>query len=109
MKLWYLSKLLKGIKLSSSTKMFTEDQHAVKVLTQKGICGTVLTVQYLLSGEHKNYDHVLTSNSTILSTFQVNNLHVTMHNMLSGGNQTDGNTLETFLTPYQYSTLPLTH
>ena len=27
--------------------------------------------------------------------------------MLSGGNQTDGNTLERFLTPYQYSTLPL--
>ena len=26
--------------------------------------------------------------------------------MLSGGNQTDGNTLERFLTPYQYSTLP---
>ena len=27
--------------------------------------------------------------------------------MLSGGNQTDGNTLERFLTPYQYSRLPL--
>ena len=27
-------------------------------------CGTVLTVQYLPSGKHKNYDHVLTSNST---------------------------------------------
>ena len=27
--------------------------------------------------------------------------------MFSGGNQTDGNTLERFLTPYQYSTLPL--
>ena len=27
--------------------------------------------------------------------------------MLSGGNQTDGNTLERFLTPYQNSTLPL--
>ena len=39
-----------------------------QVLTQKGIyihvCGTVLTVQYLPSGEHKNYDYVLTSNST---------------------------------------------
>ena len=33
-------------------------------VTQKGICGTVLTVQYLLSGKHKNYDRVLTSNST---------------------------------------------
>ena len=31
---------------------------------KKGICGTVLTVQYLLSGKHKNYDHVLTSNFT---------------------------------------------
>ena len=27
--------------------------------------------------------------------------------MLSGGNQTDGNILERFLTPYQYSILPL--
>ena len=27
--------------------------------------------------------------------------------MLSGGNQTDGNTLKRFLTPYQYSRLPL--
>ena len=27
--------------------------------------------------------------------------------MLSGVNKTDGNTLERFLTPYQYSTLPL--
>ena len=34
------------------------------VQTQKGICGTVLTVQFLLTGEHKKYDHVLTSNST---------------------------------------------
>ena len=42
----------------------TENQHAVKVLTQKGICGTVSTVQYLPSGDHKNYDHFLTSNST---------------------------------------------
>ena len=45
-------------------KDVTENQRAVKVLTQKGICGTVLTVQYLPSGEHKNYDHDLTSNST---------------------------------------------
>ena len=60
-------------------KNVTDNQHAVKVLTQKGICGTVLTVQYLPSGEHNNYDHVLTSNSSILSTFQVNNFHVTMH------------------------------
>ena len=36
----------------------------IKVQTQKGICGTVLPAQYLPSGEHKNYDHVLTSNST---------------------------------------------
>ena len=28
--------------------------------------------------------------------------------MLSGGNRTDGNTLEKFLNPYQYSRLPLT-
>ena len=28
--------------------------------------------------------------------------------MLSGGNQTDGNSLERFPTPYQYSRLPLT-
>ena len=44
--------------------MLQKNEHIVKVLTQKGICGTVLTVQYLPSGEHKNYDHVLTSNST---------------------------------------------
>ena len=35
-----------------------ENQHTFKVQTQKGICGTVLTVQYLPSGEHKNYDHI---------------------------------------------------
>ena len=45
-------------------KDVTENQHTVKVQTQKGICGTVLTLQYLPSGEHKNYDHVFTSNST---------------------------------------------
>ena len=56
------------------------------------------------SGEHKNYDPVSTSNST-------NTKHISgelcIHNMLSGGNQTDGNSLERFLTPYQYSRLPL--
>ena len=48
----------------SFDKDVTENQHTVKIQTHKGICGTVLTVQFLLSGEHKNYDHVLTSNST---------------------------------------------
>ena len=42
----------------------TENQHTVKVQKQKDICGTVLTVQFLPSGKHKNYDHVLTSNSS---------------------------------------------
>ena len=50
--------------LSFDKDIVTENQYTVKVQTQKGICGTVLTVQYLPSGEHKNYDHVLTSNST---------------------------------------------
>ena len=45
-------------------KDVTKNRHAVKVLTQKGICGTVLPVQYLPSGEHKNYANVLLSNST---------------------------------------------
>ena len=58
--------------------------------SQKGICGTVLTVQYLRSGEHKNSDHVQILQ--VINTCQVNNFHVTIHNMLSGGNQTDGNT-----------------
>ena len=49
----------------------TENQHTVKVQTHKGICGIVLTVQYLPSGEHKNYDHVLIKILQILSTFQV--------------------------------------
>ena len=35
-------------------KDVTENQHTVKVKTQKGICGTALTVQYPPSGEHKN-------------------------------------------------------
>ena len=52
MKLWYLSKLLKRIKCSNSTSVI-ENQHSVKEQTQKGICGTVLTVQYLTSGEYK--------------------------------------------------------
>ena len=72
----------------------TENQHAVKILTQKGICGAILTEQYLPSGEHKNYDHFNLLILQILSTFQVNNFHVTIlciHNMLSGGNQTNGN------------------
>ena len=51
-------------------KDVTENQHAVKVLTQKGICGTVLTVQYLPSGEHKDYDHVLIQILQILSSFR---------------------------------------
>ena len=41
---WYLSKLLQRMKCSNSTKMLQRNQHAVIVLTQKGICGTVLTV-----------------------------------------------------------------
>ena len=45
-------------------KDVTENQHTVNLHTQKGICGTVLIVQYLPSGEHQNYDHVLNSNST---------------------------------------------
>ena len=45
-------------------KDVTDNQHTVKVQTQKGICGTVLTVQYLPSGEHKNNDRVLAANST---------------------------------------------
>ena len=32
---------------------------------------------------------------------------VCIHNLLFGGNQTDGNSFERFLTPYQYSRLPL--
>ena len=68
------------MKCSTLTKMFnTENQHTVKVQTQQGICGTVLIVQFLPSGKHKNYDHVLTSNSTKISTFQESNFHVTMH------------------------------
>ena len=105
-----LIQIVEKNEMLSIDKDVTENQHAVKVLTQKGICGAVLSEQYLPSGEHKNYDHVLTSNSTnILSTFQVNNFHVTMHvhNLLSDGNQTDGNTLERFRTPYQNSRLPL--
>ena len=42
-----------------------------------------------------------TRDYTVIFIFQC------IHNMLSGENQTDGNTLERFLTPYQYSTLPL--
>ena len=38
-------------------KDVAENQHTAKVQTQKGIRGTVLTVQFLPSGEHKNYDH----------------------------------------------------
>ena len=56
------SKMLK--ECNALIRQMLENQHAVKVLTQKGICGTVLTVQYLPKGEHKNYDPVLTSNST---------------------------------------------
>ena len=68
----------------SFDKDVTENQHAVKVLTQKGICGIVLMVQYLPSCEHENNDHCLTANSTnlYLSTFQVNNFHVSMHTQL---------------------------
>ena len=41
------------MKCSNSTLYVTDNQHTVKVQTQKGICGTVLTVKYLPSGEHK--------------------------------------------------------
>ena len=50
------------MKCSNSTKMLQTER--IKVQTKKGICGTVLTVQFLPSDEHKNCDHVLTSNST---------------------------------------------
>ena len=71
----------RGGKCSNSTKMLQRINILSKyrVQTQKGICGTVLTEQFLPSGEHKNCDHVLTSNLQILSTFQVNNFHVTMY------------------------------
>ena len=48
------------MKCSNSTKMLQK----IKIQTQKGIGGTVLTFQFSPSGEHKYYDHVLTSNST---------------------------------------------
>ena len=60
-------------------------------------------MQYLPSDDHKIYDHVSFQILQILSTFQVNNFHVTLQYMLSGGNQTDVNSLERFLTPYQNS------
>ena len=62
----YSTKMLKRINMLSEYlhRKESENQHAVKVLTQKGICGTVLTVQYLSSGEHKNYDNFKTSNPT---------------------------------------------
>ena len=59
-----LIKIVKKYEMLYFDNDVTENQHTVKVQTRKGICGTVLTVQYLPSGEHKNYDHVLTSNST---------------------------------------------
>ena len=58
-----LIKIVEKNEMLQFDKDVTENQHTAKVQTQKGICGTVLTVQYLPSGEHKNYDHVLTSNS----------------------------------------------
>ena len=54
---------MKRMKCCNSTQML-QRINIVKVQTQKGICGTVLTVQWMPSGEHKNYDHILTSNST---------------------------------------------
>ena len=55
------------MKCSKSTKMLQRNQRPVKVQTQKGIhvcgSGTVLSVQYLPSGKHRNYDHVLSSDS----------------------------------------------
>ena len=64
MKLWY--KFMKIVEKNEMKfdKDVTKNQHAVKVNTERHTCGTVLTVQYLPSGKHKNYDHVLTSNST---------------------------------------------
>ena len=59
-------------------KDLAENQDTVKVQTQKGICGTVLTVEFLPSGEHKNCDHVIIQILQILSTFQVNFFNVTM-------------------------------
>ena len=47
-----------------ATKMLQRINILSKYRHKVGICGTVLTVQFLPSGEHKNYDHVLTSNST---------------------------------------------
>ena len=45
--------LIKIIEKNEKHKDVTENQHTVRVQTQKGICGTVLTVQYLPSGTHK--------------------------------------------------------
>ena len=52
------------MKCSKFDKDVAENQETVRVQTQKGICGTVLNCQFSPSGEHKNYDQVLTSNST---------------------------------------------
>ena len=41
----------------------TENQHAVKVLTQKGICDSINCAISAEWCEHKKYDLVLTSNS----------------------------------------------
>ena len=74
-----LLKMLQRMKFSNSNKDVTENQHTLKAQTQKGICGTLLTLQYLLSGEYKNMIMFYLQVLQILSTFQVNNFHVTMH------------------------------
>ena len=57
MKLWY--KIVEKNETLLFNKDVTENQHTVKVQTQKGICATVTAISRRV-GEHKYYSHVLT-------------------------------------------------
>ena len=59
-----LSKLLKRMKFSNSTKMLQRIKMLSKYRHRKAYVGEYWLCNILPSDEHKNYDHVLTSNST---------------------------------------------
>ena len=44
--------------------MYRESTYCQSTDTKRHMWGGIITEQQLPSGEHKNYDHVLTSNST---------------------------------------------
>ena len=63
MKYWYITELLETIECSLLIKI-SEQTHANRIPTQKGMRGAMLAVKFLTAGSGENMYDVITANPT---------------------------------------------